>query len=635
MQSDLLCAHFCSRFCLCTSDSKLTRLLSDSLGGNSKTVLIITGSPMNTNMEETQSTCRFGLRAKLIQNKAKINQEKSVAEYKILLHQATLKLGIQAEIIAALEKDVAALLECVSAVDPPSALKIPIPALISQDPEMMAQFQRESGADPGATGNDVSMALTVPTSLPPVAKSPAPAGAPTLSASNSLNLGSSPMPPSTPQPPTTPRPPPPPSTSPPVAAAPAAAGAAAASASTSPPPAAAAATAGLVTPVKPTARAVRHPVAGGSSGDDSPPTSPDTSPDSSPVLGPTKPPVVTMGLPSLASLAASSSAATAAAAAPAAVPAASPAASNPVPAYRKPSAVAGHSMSELMLANSDLHQQVAELRQARLALEHNLADNRSETQELTESFEKDKKAMADAVEEAQRLRKEAEERAEKAMETVTELNALKQKIEYLKKEQALALSQSDAARTEALEEKDALASRVAVLEAKMAAQRAAHEAVMNKLASENAAAASAAAAAAASAAAASASVPFEDPLTSPSAVSAPNTPQASSATERKILRPRMSEPPQSSSGMVRTHVREASNDMHPLLASSGGRGSISGASGLLPPPELAAPEFTIEEQNQIEQLNRGLKRKCDQYIQLMMQHQAQGERVESVREQKY
>lgn len=31
-------------------DSKLTRLLSDSLGGNSKTCLIITGSPMNTNL---------------------------------------------------------------------------------------------------------------------------------------------------------------------------------------------------------------------------------------------------------------------------------------------------------------------------------------------------------------------------------------------------------------------------------------------------------------------------------------------------------------------------------------------------------------------------------------------------------
>ena len=41
-------------------DSKLTRLLQESLGGNSKTSLIIACSPSVFNEEETRSTLRFG-----------------------------------------------------------------------------------------------------------------------------------------------------------------------------------------------------------------------------------------------------------------------------------------------------------------------------------------------------------------------------------------------------------------------------------------------------------------------------------------------------------------------------------------------------------------------------------------------
>lgn len=76
-------------------DSKLTYLLSDSLGGNSKTCLIITGSPSLFNVEETLSTIRFGNRAKNIKNKPKVNQEKSVAEYQRLLNSAQAKVGQQ------------------------------------------------------------------------------------------------------------------------------------------------------------------------------------------------------------------------------------------------------------------------------------------------------------------------------------------------------------------------------------------------------------------------------------------------------------------------------------------------------------------------------------------------------------
>ncbi|RLN70013.1 hypothetical protein BBJ28_00021054, partial [Nothophytophthora sp. Chile5] len=49
-------------------DSKLTRLLQDSLGGTAKTCLILAASCSSYNMAETISTLRFGLRAKEIKN---------------------------------------------------------------------------------------------------------------------------------------------------------------------------------------------------------------------------------------------------------------------------------------------------------------------------------------------------------------------------------------------------------------------------------------------------------------------------------------------------------------------------------------------------------------------------------------
>ncbi|EOO01454.1 putative kinesin heavy chain protein [Phaeoacremonium minimum UCRPA7] len=69
-------------------DSKLTRILQESLGGNSRTTLIINCSPSSYNDAETLSTLRFGMRAKSIKNKAKINAELSPAELKALLAKA-------------------------------------------------------------------------------------------------------------------------------------------------------------------------------------------------------------------------------------------------------------------------------------------------------------------------------------------------------------------------------------------------------------------------------------------------------------------------------------------------------------------------------------------------------------------
>ena len=85
-------------------DSKLTRILQDSLGGNSKTTLIITCSPSPFNESETISTCRFGIRAKSIKNKPKVNREYTIAELKLMLSRAREEISRKNRIIIALEK---------------------------------------------------------------------------------------------------------------------------------------------------------------------------------------------------------------------------------------------------------------------------------------------------------------------------------------------------------------------------------------------------------------------------------------------------------------------------------------------------------------------------------------------------
>merc|ERR1719414_2339921 len=56
-------------------DSKLTRLLQDSLGGNTKTMMVACLSPSDNNYDETISTLRYANRAKNIKNKPKINED--------------------------------------------------------------------------------------------------------------------------------------------------------------------------------------------------------------------------------------------------------------------------------------------------------------------------------------------------------------------------------------------------------------------------------------------------------------------------------------------------------------------------------------------------------------------------------
>jgi hypothetical protein len=75
-------------------DSKLTRILQDSLGGNSKTMLIVNCSVHSYNAEETLSTLQFAKRAKKIKNKVKINIKRSSDQLEAIIEYLTEKLRI-------------------------------------------------------------------------------------------------------------------------------------------------------------------------------------------------------------------------------------------------------------------------------------------------------------------------------------------------------------------------------------------------------------------------------------------------------------------------------------------------------------------------------------------------------------
>ncbi|KAI8967144.1 hypothetical protein BDF20DRAFT_917810 [Mycotypha africana] len=80
-------------------DSKLTRLLQDSLGGNSQTLMLACVSPADTNFMETLNTLKYANRAKNIKNKVSIQQEfagSSMEVNQLRAHIARLKLELAA-----------------------------------------------------------------------------------------------------------------------------------------------------------------------------------------------------------------------------------------------------------------------------------------------------------------------------------------------------------------------------------------------------------------------------------------------------------------------------------------------------------------------------------------------------------
>jgi kinesin family protein 11 len=79
-------------------ESKLTRLLQDSLGGPTKTCIIATLSPAKSNLEETISTLDYAFRAKNIRNKPQVNQ---LVSKKTMLKEFTFEIEkLRTELIA-------------------------------------------------------------------------------------------------------------------------------------------------------------------------------------------------------------------------------------------------------------------------------------------------------------------------------------------------------------------------------------------------------------------------------------------------------------------------------------------------------------------------------------------------------
>eukprot|EP01052_Picozoa_sp_SAG31_P016724 SAG31_NODE_1119_length_9813_cov_49.321289_1_plen_522_part_00 len=74
-------------------DSKLTRMLQNSLGGNCKTSLIVACSPHSNNEAETMSTLRFGQRAKTIKTVVKMNEQKSAEELEAIVNHLRAELA--------------------------------------------------------------------------------------------------------------------------------------------------------------------------------------------------------------------------------------------------------------------------------------------------------------------------------------------------------------------------------------------------------------------------------------------------------------------------------------------------------------------------------------------------------------
>lgn len=84
-------------------ESKLTRLLQDSLGGRTKTCIIATVSPAKSNLEETISTLDYAFRAKNIRNKPQVNQ---MVNKKTLLREFTAEIErLKSELIATRQRN--------------------------------------------------------------------------------------------------------------------------------------------------------------------------------------------------------------------------------------------------------------------------------------------------------------------------------------------------------------------------------------------------------------------------------------------------------------------------------------------------------------------------------------------------
>ena len=86
-------------------DSKLTRLLQDSLGGNARTMMIACISPAEFNLHETLSTLKYANRARNIKNRAEVNETEAGWDDLVYLQRTIVKLRAELATIKAGDLD--------------------------------------------------------------------------------------------------------------------------------------------------------------------------------------------------------------------------------------------------------------------------------------------------------------------------------------------------------------------------------------------------------------------------------------------------------------------------------------------------------------------------------------------------
>eukprot|EP01063_Lacrimia_lanifica_P021139 TRINITY_DN2839_c0_g1_i1.p1 TRINITY_DN2839_c0_g1~~TRINITY_DN2839_c0_g1_i1.p1 ORF type:complete len:1159 (+),score=418.86 TRINITY_DN2839_c0_g1_i1:76-3552(+) len=81
-------------------ESLLTWVLSETLGGNSKTLMLATVSPHASNLEDTGNTLRYAVKAKQIVNNVRVNEEKTSVMLSAMMQEIrTLQEQMEAEVI--------------------------------------------------------------------------------------------------------------------------------------------------------------------------------------------------------------------------------------------------------------------------------------------------------------------------------------------------------------------------------------------------------------------------------------------------------------------------------------------------------------------------------------------------------